>query len=225
VLWGSSSAVLRESSSAVLWGSSSAELWGSSRAVLWGSSSAVLRESSSAVLWESSSAESFGYTILQIHGGRAKAIATETVSVNLWDGATCEGGRQQVVKLESPTDWCCYYGARIVDDCAVLFKAVRDDYRSHHGVEYQPGSMPEDPKWDGKKGECRAGGGLNFSPSPRAAKEFDSNAVRFLECHVKLTDIVVHFGKTYPEKVTAKGVAKPLVEVDIDGESVGTVQS
>ena len=215
----SSRAELWGSSRAELWGSSSAVLWGSSSAVLWGSSSAALWGSSSAVLWGSSSAEAFGYSFLDVRT-RGKVTAAPTVNVNLWNGATCEGGRQQIVRLTTARDWCEYYGARIEGDVAVVYKGVRADFISNHGGVYTPGTMPEDTAWNGKKGECAPGCGLNFSPTPRHTHEFEPSPAHYLECRVLLDEMVVHFDGRYPQKCTARRVCAPLIECDVDGNHI-----
>ena len=215
----SSPAELWGSSSAELWGSSSAVLRGSSRAVLRGSSSAVLRESSSAVLRESSSAEAYGYSMVQARGPKVSLTASDQVAVNLWGGAKAKGGRQQIVTLASPKDWCDYYGVRVEDGCAIVYKGVREGYRSSHGVVYAPGTIPSDPVFS-NAGECERGGGLNFSPTPRHTHDFESNPAHYLECRVRLEDMIVRFDGTYPQKVQAKECAVPVVEVNVDGEPI-----
>ena len=80
--------------------------------------------------------------------------------------------------------------------------------------------MPEDEQWDGKKRECSRGGGLNFSPTPYHTRQFVTNPDHYLECRVKLDELVIHWDGTYPEKVCARRVVAPLVEVDIDGNPV-----
>ncbi|MDE1871723.1 MAG: hypothetical protein KGI06_05800 [Candidatus Micrarchaeota archaeon] len=76
-----------------------------------------------------------------------------------------------------------------MDGTVVLYKAVRDDYRSARGFLYQPGTQVEAPDWDGGAHEC--GGGLHLSPCPEMAKSFDSNATRILAVTVIVTDLTV----------------------------------
>jgi len=83
-----------------------------------------------------------------------------------------------------------YYGAKIQDDKAILYKAVREDFRSAHNFLYEPGTSPGCADWDGGKSEC--GGGLHFCADPLTAKRFDSEATRFVACPVLLSEIVVH---------------------------------
>ena len=190
---------------------------GSSRVEAWGSSSVVARGSSSVEAWESSSVVARGYVTLQLHGGSVTAKASPTVFSNLWNDATCDGGQQQVVNLSTPADWCEYYGARIEDDNAVVYKAVGEDYSSRWGVTYTPGTRPEDPAWDGKGAECAKGGGLNFSPTPRHTHQFVNDPKHYLECRVTLDEMVVHFDGLFPQKCCAPRVVAPLIEVDVEG--------
>ena len=218
-LWESSSAVLLGSSSAVLRESSSAVLLGSSSAVLWGSSSAELRESSSAVLWGSSSAVASGNAFLRIFSA-LKITATAHVVILLHGKAkTITGGKKiKAHKPKTPLAWCKHRGVNSNNGVAVLYKAVNDDYKSPHGTSYAPGSVPVANDWDGGKAEC--GGGLHFSPSPAAARNFHFEAKRYVACSVALKDIAVHPDGDYPEKIKAKGCCGPCVEVDKKGNPI-----
>ena len=203
VLRDSSHAELRDSSHAELWNSSRAELWNSSHAALRDSSHAELRNSSHAELWDSSRAGASRYAALHIHGSDAKA----------------KGGVQIKVPIsKTARDWCAFYGVTVEAGLAILFKAVRDDFRSAHGTLYAPGSTPKADDWDGGKAEC--GGGLHFSFHPQAAKEFDSCARRFVACPVLLKHVKVHPNAEYPEKIKASQVDAPIWECDEHGEPI-----
>ncbi|HZR25273.1 MAG TPA: hypothetical protein VFA59_16880, partial [Vicinamibacterales bacterium] len=123
--------------------------------------------------------------------------------------------------LSSIEQWCANYGIPIVDGVITLFKAVRDDYRSEHGFSYAPGTIPIAPDWDGGRQEC--GGGLHFSPRPVMALGFDRDATKFLACPIAIADIrPPHHTDSYQNKVKARGCCGPVVEVDLDGEVIGT---
>ncbi|HMP45898.1 MAG TPA: hypothetical protein PKD99_12395 [Sphingopyxis sp.] len=177
-------------------------------------------ESSRVEAWESSRVVARGLSMLQVKSARCKIEASDMVAVNLWNGASAKGGRQFEVKLSTPQDWCDYYGVRTEDGMAIVYKGVKENYRSHHGGDYTPGTMPEDLQWNGRKGECERGCGLNFSPTPRHTHEFEREPKHYLECRIALDEMVVHFDGQYPQKVTARRVAAPLVEVDVDGNPV-----
>jgi hypothetical protein len=232
--WGSSapSIVTRGSSAPriVTWGSSAPRIVtresSAPRIVTWGSSAPRIetRESSAPRIetWESSAPriQAFAWSMIQVKGDTLTGTAAETVCLNIRGSSKIEGGHQQIVKLETPLDWCAYYGVRVEDGCAILYKAVGDGFMSQWGVRYAPGTMPKDEQWDGRKLECARGGGLNFSPTPHHTHEFVTNPKHYLECRVKLDDLVIHWSGSCPQKVCAREVAAPLVEVDINGEPV-----
>ena len=77
----------------------------------------VARETSAPRIeaWETSapSIEAWGYAMLRLFGHLIKATASINVSVTLANGATCEGGRQVVVKDPvTGAEWCEHYGIR-----------------------------------------------------------------------------------------------------------------
>lgn len=161
-----------------------------------------------------------GYSSVFTRGDRLTGKGSANTIFRIQGTARIEGGNQFIIKLEASRDWCEYYGARIEGDNAVVYKAVGDDYMSAHGVRYAPGSMPEDKAWNGKRGECERGCGLNFSPTPRATHRFVPEPKHYLECRIALADMVVHFNGQYPEKCTAPRVVAPLIECDVDGNRV-----
>lgn len=112
-----------------------------------------------------------------------------------------------------------YHGVDVADGIATVFKAVRHDYRSAHGLAYVPGTTPIAPDWDGGKEEC--GGGLHFSPSAAGAKGFDDEATRFLSCQVRLSDMrAPKADDSYPSKIKASGCCAPVSEVTLWGAPV-----
>jgi hypothetical protein len=127
-----------------------------------------------------------------------------------------------IITIEAPVlktveDWCAYYGAPVNARVVVLFKAVRNNYRSSRGFKYAPGTTPEAPDWDGGREEC--GGGLHFCAHPLAALGFDPDATKFLACPVAVSDIRTPLpGDAYPQKVKARRICAPIYEVDRDGK-------
>jgi hypothetical protein len=127
--------------------------------------------------------------------------------------------RVQIVKLETPVDWCALYGVEVADGVATLYKAVGDDYMSPRGGNYAPGTTVEAPDWDGGRAEC--GGGLHFSPRPKMALAFNREATRFVACPVALADMRAPCDSDQmPEKCKARRTCGPVYEVDRDGERV-----
>ena len=132
---------------------------------------------------------------------------------------TVTGGVQIMVPVpRTPTEWCEFYGVAVKKGVAILFKAVRDDYRSAYGLLYAPGTTPEASDWDGGVAEC--GGGLHFSFHPTAARVFDDSATRYVACPIALEDIAVHPDALYPSKVKARRVARPIWECDAQGQPI-----
>ena len=171
----------------------------------WGSAHVVARGSAHVEAW-----------------GSAHVVASKWTSVRKMQHHTgkIEGG---IVILEpeitSAEDWCAYHGVVVKNGVAILYKAVRDDYRSQHEFIYPPGGGCECTDWDGGDAEC--GGGLHFCPSPATAKIFDDEATRFLACPVALADMrEPRVDDSYPIKIKARRVIGPIVEVDEDGKAV-----
>ena len=158
-----------------------------------------------------------GYAQLSVIG-RVIAECAAKVSVLIQGDAEVQGGQQTRIEINTPTDWCDYYGIEVKDSVATLYKAVGDDFRSPHGIAYTPGTQPEALDWDGGSKEC--GGGLHFSPVPTMARSFNPDAKRFVACPVALSDIAVHPDGMYPEKCKAARVCAPCFEVDEDGEPI-----
>ena len=207
----SSHVVARGSSHVVAWGSSHVEALGSSHVEAWGSSHVVALESSHVEARGSSHVVAWGSS----HVEASSLVAVHQHSTD----SKVSGGVVIVVKApKTPAEWCEYYGARIEDGHAILFKGVDENFKSPHGICYAPGTMPTAPDWDGGKHEC--GGGLHFSPSPLATLEFNASAKRFIACPIKLEEIAVHPKPSYPNKVKAPRVAKPCYEVDRYGNAI-----
>lgn len=149
--------------------------------------------------------------------GAVTGTAGPDVAV-LIDGlkAHIEGGRQVHLKRSTPAEWCAYYDVTVKDGVAILYKGVRDDYRSAAGFLYAPGTMPEAHDWNGAETEC--GGGLHFSPRPLSTREFDRKATRYIACPIALEDMVVYPDGVYPHKAKARRICAPCWEVDERGE-------
>ncbi|GMW02615.1 MAG: hypothetical protein AMXMBFR84_37510 [Candidatus Hydrogenedentota bacterium] len=131
-------------------------------------------------------------------------------------GAKITGGKKTRVKITTPSEWCLYYGVKVKNGMALLYKALDDNFMSPHGMSYAPGTTPVAPDWDGGKREC--GLGLHFSPRPAMAREFNDAATKYCGCWVKLTDMAIHPNGDSPQKCKARAVAKSCFEVDEDGE-------
>ncbi len=236
VVKASGSAVVKAYDSAVVtaYGSAVVTAYGSAVVAAYGSAvvtahgSAVVTASGSAVVTAHGSAvvTAYGSAVVKASGS-AVVKASKYVAVQKMAHGTqrISGGVViEVPVLTTAREWCDYYGVTVKRGVALLFKAVDDEYRSHHnGFAYTPGTKPEAPDWDDGKKEC--GGGLHFSPRPWMAREFFENATRYVCCPVTLTEIVVHPDAQYPQKVKAPRVCGPVWECDEDGEPMAGEKS
>ena len=217
-----SAAIATDAAHVVAWGSAHVEARGSAHVVARESAHVEAWESAHVEAWESAHVEASAAAFLVLFGA-SRATATAQVVVQRHSKiATVEGGI--VVDIAVPTTpetWCDWYGVAVSNSIATLYKAVRDDYQSAHGVSYAPGTMPAAPDWDGGQIEC--GAGLHFSPRPLMAKAFDSEATKFLACPVRLTDMrCPSRTDDYPAKIKAKGCCGPVVEVDCYGTPIAS---
>jgi hypothetical protein len=162
-----------------------------------------------------------GYVQLSICGAVIAKLTANCSALIQGKGAKVTGGHKTRVKIDSPKDWCEYYGVAVKRGIAVLYKALNADFTSPHQFSYSPGTTPEAPDWDGGKQEC--GGGLHFSPSPAMAREFHREAVKYVACPVALKDIAIHPNGDYPQKCKARAACQPIYEVNEDGEKSNEV--
>jgi len=194
------------------------EAWGSSQphVVAWGSSQPHVEA------WESSQPHvvAWAYTQLSVSGGVIVQASENVAVLTRGDEPNVTGGKVTRWKWQADARWWCdYYGVPVRDDgTVILFKAVRQDFRSEMGEDYSPGLVPRASDWDGGEAEC--GGGLHFCPHPALALTFDTKATRFVACPVALSDIAVHEKPTYPSKVKAAGCCAPTWECDRFGRPV-----
>ena len=134
----------------------------------------------------------------------------------------CTGGHQiKTFGLDTPRKWARAYGAKITNGRIILYKALDNNYKSSHGMEYRPGAEVIAPDWDRGKEEC--GGGLHFCAQPGSCLGFFYKAERFVACDIKLDDLVVHIDPQFPNKVKARK-CRVLHECDIDGKKMEVVQ-
>ena len=184
----------------------------------WGSSQprVVARESSQPHV------EARGYVQVSLFG-KVLARATANVAVLIrGNDPQVEGGIQTRFHIDTPQAWCDYYGVAVEDGVATLYKALDENFKSLHGMNYAPGTIPVAPDWDDGKREC--GGGLHFSPTPAMALEFNEGAGKFVGCPVALSEIAIHPDGEMPQKVKARGCCKPCFEVDLKGNRIAPVK-
>ncbi len=225
--WGNSFVEARENSSVKAYENSSVEAWRNSSVEARGNSSVKARENSFVKAYENSSVEARGnssvkawgnvfvrlFNCLKIEISISVIVMRHNKKIKVDGGTVIDG-----LKPQNAREWCDFYGIKINNGKAVLFKAVDINYDSYRGFSYSPRTIPVAPDWDGGKKEC--GNGLHFSSHPRIANSFFNSAVRFLACPINLSDIAVHPDGKYPKKIKARGCCDPIWEVDINGKEI-----
>jgi hypothetical protein len=196
--------------------SSHVEAWGSSHVEAWDSSHVEARESSHVEAWGSSHVEAWDSSHVEARGSShveawesSLVEATKYVSCVIGDDhrGKVTGGVQIRPDYSTVEKWLKYHGVKVSRGECVLYKAVRDDFKSARGFLYQPGTKVEAPDWDGDAREC--GGGLHLSPCFEMARDFDSEATKSLACTVAVKDLAIGpMPLQYPQKIKARRILK-----------------
>ena len=117
------------------------------------------------------------------------------------------GGVQIRPDYSTVEKWLEYHGVKVKRGRCVLYKAVRDNFKSSRGFLYKPGTEVAAPDWDGDAREC--GGGLHLSPCFEMAKSFDSEATKSLACTVAVKDLAIGpMPLQYTQKIKARRILK-----------------
>ena len=227
---GSASVTASGSASVRAYGSASVTAYGSASVTAYDSASVTAYGSASVTAYDSASVTAYGSASVRAYdsasvraSGSASVRASKYVSVHTWKSRgkpkVSGGVLIEVPDITTAKDWCEYYGVEVKRGIAMLFKAVDDDFATHHSrakdIFYRPGLSPAAPDWDPEP-EC--GHGLHFSPRPAMALDFNPEASRFVACPVRLSDIVVHKSPMHPNKVKAPKVSGKCYEVDVHGD-------
>jgi hypothetical protein len=225
----SGSATVRASGSATVRASGSATVYASGSATVYASGSATVRASDSATVYAFDSATVYASdsaTVRASGSATVRASGSATVYASKWAIVRTHRGHKGTATggiivtdpaILTASDWCEYHGVTVKDGVAIVYKAVRDDYKSQYGLLYPVGGSAEATDWDGGEKEC--GGGLHFSPSPSQAKSFDEKATRFLACPVALEDMRnPKEDDQYSSKIKARRICGPIIEVGWDGK-------
>jgi hypothetical protein len=216
--YGSSTVRAYGSSTVRAYGSSTVRAHGSSTVRAYGSSTVTAHDSSTVRAHGSSTVRAYGSSTVTAHDSSTVTAGSHT-AVHLHSGrARIEGGvliDHTAVNKSDPAVWGSYHGAQVSEETVTVYKAVRDDLKSQHGLLYPIGAEVSCDDWRDTN-EC--GNGLHFSPSPAQASSYDEQATRWLECTVALSDL---------RPLTDSGVAKcktkrafVVREVDIAGRPI-----
>ena len=217
------SATVRASGSATVRASDSATVWASGSATVEAYGSATVEASDSATVWayDSATVRASGSATVRASDS-ATVWASKYVAVHLFSRkVTLAGGiviDVTAMDLSDPQQWCDYHGVTVTDGIAHVYKAVDQHYRSHHGADYPPGSTPQADDWNA---EPHCGNGLHFGATPTKALRSAVTSIaepRFLVCGVRLDEMVC-----LGDKIKARRVVVPCVEVNRSGDPVGGV--
>jgi hypothetical protein len=217
--YGSSQVTACDSSQVTACDSSQVRACDSSQVRAYGSSQVTACDSSQVRAYGSSQVRACGSSQVTACDS-SQVTATKYVAVTQQDKqAKIKGG----VLIKLPTirtahQWCDFYDVPIKAGIAILYKALRNNYKTSRGFLYAPNTTPSAPDWDGGEQEC--GGGLHFSPKPFMALAFDNEATKFMACPVLVKEIKVHKNPSFPGKVKAPRIFKPCYEVDINGNKL-----
>jgi hypothetical protein len=128
-----------------------------------------------------------GTSVIHLHDHAQLIKASPHVAVFVHSADATHSGGHVIdltgLDLTDAHTWCKHYGVTIVDNAAVLYKAVREDWCSRHGTSYRPGTIASCADFIAD-GLC--GRGLHVSPNPYQAAQYDSEVCRYVEVHVDL---------------------------------------
>ena len=196
----------RGSSHVAAWDSSHVEASGDSHVKAWDSSRVTARESSHVEAWGSSHVGAWGSSHVIASTYTAVHLHSQAVTLNS-TGAVVDC---TAIDLSDVAIWCDYYGIKINDGKAIVYKGVDNDLVAGHPyipTTYSIGKTVTASDW---KNTTDCGYGLHFSPSPAATKNY-SDAQRFLACEIDLENLV-----PLGDKCKAPS-ARVLYEVDVFG--------
>ena len=211
--YGSSQVTASDSSQVTASGSSQVRAYDSSQVTAYGSSQVTAYDSSQVRASGSSQVTASGSS--QVTASKFVAV-TRHGTIAKVDG----GVLIQIPEIKTPADWCEYYDVTVVDGIVTLYKGVGADFKSPHGADYTPGTMPSAPDW---KATDACGNGLHFSPRPILTLRYNAEAKKYVACGVRLDElIVITEGVDVPDKCKAQRVVTPCVECDIDGNLIAS---
>ena len=208
-------------------GSSTVRASGSSTVRAYDSSTVRATGSSTVTAYDSSTVRAYGSSTVTATGSSTvRAYDSSTVTASPYvaihrfgTSAKVRGGvLMQVPRITDPAIWCEFYGLIPKRGLVTLFKAVTEDYHSSYGFDYTPGTKPEAPDFDPAPRDC--GKGLHGCVAPVIALSYMPDAKRFVAIPVRVSDMGMPDPDGDTRKIRFRRAAKPVYEVDIDGNPV-----
>ena len=195
-------------------GSATVRAYGSATVRAYGSATVTACDFATVTAYDSATVRAYGSAT--VTASKFVAVTKHSIYTKIDGGVIID----VTGACNTPTNWCDFYGIKVKDGIAIVFKGVDGNYRSPRGFDYSPGSTPIAPDWDGGKIEC--GQGLHFSPRPEMVREFIIAPDHIMACPVRLSDMAVYGQGQYPQKCKALGCCAPIWEVDIEGNKIET---
>ena len=214
----SASVTAYDSASVTASGSASVRASGSASVTASGSASVTASGSASVTAYDSASVRAYDSASVRAYDSASvrasKFVAVQSHPTTFGSPKVVGGVLITIPEIKTVAEWLDFHGVEVKRGIAVLFKAVDDDYSTDYarraGIAYAPGNKPAAPDWNGRP-EC--GGGLHLSPRPVMALTYNPTATRYVACPVKVADVVL-----IDDKVKAPRIARPVYEVDVDGD-------
>ena len=241
--WGNATAWASGNSTVRASGNAAVQAWGNATVEAWDNSTVEARGDAAVRASGNSTVEARGNATVRAWGnstvrasGNAAVEASGNVTVEARDNVTVRAASHVAVHLHSASarvdggvvidvtavhdhveSWLAYRGIDVADGTAIVYKYVRGNYGSHHGVTYAIGETVESADWEPSR---TCGHGLHFGATPTEARQYgadrhDPGDERWLACEIDVADAVVVGGN----KIKAKA-CRVLHEVTLDGERV-----
>ena len=184
-----------------------------------GSSTVRASGSSTVRATDSSTVRATGSSTVRAYDSSTVTASPYVAIHRFGTSAKVRGGvLMQVPRITDPAIWCEFYGLIPKRGLVTLFKAVTEDYHSSYGFDYTPGTKPEAPDFDPAPRDC--GKGLHGCVAPVIALSYMPDAKRFVAIPVRVSDMGMPDPDGDTRKIRFRRAAKPVYEVDIDGNPV-----
>jgi hypothetical protein len=184
--------------------------------------SAQVKAYDSAQVKASGSAQVRAYDSAQVEASQYVAVTRMSKRAKVTGGVVIE-----LPRIDSPQAWLDYHGVEAKRGVVTLYKAVDDEWHTRGGYRlpdgthcsYAPGTKPKAADFDPAPRDC--GRGLHGCAQPFVAERYVSfTPAHYVAIPVRVKDL----GRPDPDgdtdKIRFRCAAKPVYEVDIDGNPV-----